>query len=180
MKNILYLSAIALLAVSTTACNDNKRAKNFNEKTLVDDQALGFIKGAHEAGMTEIKAATVAQSKSQNPRVISYAKMMIADHSSMDKEITKLADAKYVNLKSTTDTLNPDHQMMIASMSKLSGPAFDKAYMQMMVEDHSKVVDMFKSATNNTNNAVNKLAVKSVPKLLAHLDSAKAINASLK
>ena len=180
MKNILYLSAIALLAVSTTACNDNKRAKNFNEKTLVDDQALGFIKGAHEAGMTEIKAATVAQTKSQNPRVVNFAKMMIADHSSMDKEIIKLADAKYVNLKAATDTLNPDHQMMITSMSKLSGPAFDKAYMQMMVKDHSKVVDLFKSATNNTNNAVNKLATQAIPKLAAHLDSAKAIDSSLK
>jgi putative membrane protein len=180
MKNILYLSAIALLTVSTTACNDNKRAKNFNEKTLVDDQALGFIKGAHEAGMTEIKAATVAQTKSQNPRVINFAKMMIADHSNMDKEITKLADAKYVNLKAATDTLNPEHQMMIANMSKLSGQAFDKVYMQMMVEDHSKVVDMFKDVSNNTNSAVNKLAVKSLPKLMAHLDSAKAINATIK
>ena len=180
MKNIFYLSAIALLALSTTACNDNKRAKNFNEKTLVDDQALGFIKGAHEAGMTEIKAATVAQSKSQNPRVINFAKMMIADHSSMDKDLIKLADDKYVNLKAATDTLNPDHQMMIAGMTKLSGPAFDKAYMQMMVQDHSKVVEMFKDVTNNTNKAVNKLAEKSIPKLLAHLDSAKAINASLK
>jgi putative membrane protein len=180
MKNILYLSAIALLAVSTTACNDNKRAKNFNEKTLVDDKALGFIKGAHEASMTEIRAATVAQSKSQNPRIINFAKMMIADHSNMDNEITKLADAKYVNLKAATDTLNPDHQMMITSMSKLTGPAFDKAYMKMMVEDHSKVVDMFKDETNNTNKAVNNMAQKTIPKLIAHLDSAKAINASLK
>ena len=180
MKNILYLSAIALLAVSTTACNDNKRAKNFNEKTLVDDQALGFIKGAHEAGMTEIKAATVAQAKSQNPRVINFAKMMIADHSNMDKEITKLADAKYVNLKAATDTLNPDHQMMIANMSKLSGPAFDKAYMQMMVEDHGKVVELFRSTTRNTGNNIRSLAEKSIPKLMLHLDSAKAISASLK
>jgi len=180
MKNILYLSAIALLAVSTTACNDNKRAKNFNEKTLVDDQGIGFFKGAHEAGMTEIKAAAVAQSKSQNPRVINFAKMMIADHSKMDKEISKLAEDKYVTLKAATDTLSPDHQMMIDNMAKLSSPAFDKAYMQMMVKDHSKVVDMFKDATNNTNKALNDLAVKSIPKLMTHLDSAKAINASLK
>jgi len=180
MKNILYLSAIALLAVSTTACNDNKRAKNFNEKTLVDDQALGFIKEAHEAGMTEVKVATVAQGKSQNQRVLNFAKMMITDHSTMDKEIVKLADAKYVNLKAATDTLNPDHQMMITNMAKLSGPAFDKAYMKMMIEDHSKVIDKFKDVTNNTNLAVNKLATKNLPKLFAHLDSAKAINASLK
>jgi hypothetical protein len=50
----------------------------------------------------------------------------------------------------------------------------------MMVEDHSKVVDMFKDETNNTNKAVNNMAQKTIPKLIAHLDSAKAINASLK
>ncbi len=79
MKKLLYLGAVTLSLISATACNDNRKAKNYNEKTLVDDMALSFIKKANEAGLTEIKAATVAKSKSQNPKVIGFANMMIAD-----------------------------------------------------------------------------------------------------
>ncbi|WP_345952366.1 DUF4142 domain-containing protein [Mucilaginibacter sp. PAMB04168] len=180
MKNILSLSAVALLAISITACNDNRRAKNYNEKTLVDDQGIGFIKEAHEASLTEIKAGTVAQAKSQNPRVISFAKMMVSDHKSMGSEVKKLATDKYVNLKMDTDTLNPEHQQMVVGLNKMSGPAFDKAYMQMMVADHAKVIELFRKNTDNRITEIKKLAEKSLPKLNMHLDSAKAINASLK
>jgi putative membrane protein len=180
MKNIFALSLAAALVWGIAGCDDNRRAKNYNEKTMVDDEGLGFIKKAHEAGLTEIRAATVAQQKSQNPRVVNFAKMMITDHKAMGNEIKKLADEKYVNYKSDTDTLNPEHQQMVQQMSSLSGAAFDKAYMQMMVADHGKVIQMFRQATNNKIKEINDLAVKSLPKLTAHLDSAKAINASLK
>ena len=180
MKNILYLSTIALLAVSAVSCTDNKRAKNYNEKTLVDDKAIAFVKESLEAGMTEIKAATVAQSKSKNPRVINFAKMMIADHNAMGIELKKLADEKYINRKAANDTLRVENQEMIDKLKPLTGLSFDKAYMQMMVADHAKVIDLFRSATRNRTNAIDNIAEKSLPKLIMHLDSAKAINASLK
>jgi len=180
MKNILYLSTITLFAIATTACNDNKRAKNYNERTLVDDKAVGFIMEANEAGMTEIKSAMLAQSKSANPRVVFFAKMMITDHTNVGNELRKIADNKYVSIKAANDTLNLEHQRMVADMSKLSGAAFDKAYMGMMVADHGKTVELFKSIVRNKNKALNDFADKTIPKLQVHLDSAKAINASLK
>ncbi len=177
MKNILYFSVIASLALSTTSCGDNRKAKNFNQKTLVDDMGLAFVKKATEAGATEIKAATVAEQRSQNPRVLAFAKMMITDHTTAGNELKQIADEKYV---SYSDSLSQEHQQMIDSMSQLSGLAFDKAYMNMMVMDHGKVIELFKDAGRNTNKAINKYANKTVPKLQEHLDSAKAINASLK
>jgi putative membrane protein len=180
MKNILYLSTIALLAVATTACNDNKRAKNFNEKTLVDDKANGFIKEANNAGMAEIKAGTLAQSKSSNPRVINFAKMMVTDHNKSGNELKQIADEKYVNRKPGDDTLTVEHSQMINSLNTLSGPAFDKAYMNMMVADHGKVLEMYRSITRNRNSTIRDFAEKTIPVLQKHLDSAKAINTSLK
>ncbi|MFD1257760.1 DUF4142 domain-containing protein [Mucilaginibacter terrae] len=180
MKNILYLSAFALMAISVPACNENKRAKNYNEKSLVDDQGSAFIKEANEAGMTEIKSAMVAQSKSANSRVLGFAKMMVTDHTVAGNELKKIAESKFVNIKDAKDTLSVEHQQMITDMSKLSGPAFDKAYMQMMVTDHGKVIELFQSVTRNTNKALNNFAEKTLPKLQMHLDSAKAIYASLK
>jgi putative membrane protein len=179
MKYTIYLSTIALLTVSAVACNDDKRAKNYNE-TLADDHAITFIKQGVEAGLTEVKAGTVAQAKSKNPRVINFAKMMVADHTAMGKELKGIANDKYVPTKDASDTLSVEHQQMVNGLSKLSGPAFDKAYMGMMVADHGKVVELFRVGTKGRNKAVNDFAEKSIPKLLIHLDSAKAINASLK
>lgn len=180
MKNIIYLSAFALLALSaTTACNDNKKSKNYNQKTEADSDGLAFIKQVNEAGMTEVQAATVAQSKSKNPRVIRFAKMMIDDHTAMGEKLKELAANNDVPIKSAADTLSVEHQQMINGISKLSGAAFDKAYMQMMVADHGKVVELFKVATNNQTKTIDNFAEKSLPVMLKHLDSAKAINSSL-
>jgi len=179
MKHSLYLSAFALFAVSVTACNENKKAKNYNEKTLVDAGAITFIKQADEAGITEIRAAQVAQSKSNNARVVNFAKMMINDHTAMGNSLKELAKNKFVTIKAASDTLSLSHQQMIDEISKLSGSAFDKAYMGMMVTDHGKVIDLFRSVDNNTNRAIQKFAEQNLPKLLTHLDSAKAINGSL-
>ncbi|QJD98101.1 DUF4142 domain-containing protein [Mucilaginibacter robiniae] len=176
MKNIICLSALAL-TLAATGCHDNRKAKNYNDKTLVDDEGAAFIKQATEAGNTEIKAANVAQAKSQNPRVISFAKMMIADHMKAGEELSKIANKKYVN---TPSGPNQEHQMKIDSVSKLSGAAFDKAYMQMMVMDHEKVVQLFSDSRNNTSAAIDNFIKENLPKMQMHLDSAKAINSLLK
>jgi len=179
MKNILYLGAFAFLTFSaTTSCQDNKKAKNYNAKSTVDDQAMQFIKQANQAGLVEINAAGLVLGKSQNARVINFAKMMIADHSTTATELHKLADDKYV---STTDTIiDSEHLQMINSISKLSGPAFDKAYIQMMVTDHGKVIELFRDATRNKTKAIQNFAEKTLPVLIMHLDSAKAISVAIK
>ncbi|MES2274740.1 MAG: DUF4142 domain-containing protein [Bacteroidota bacterium] len=177
MKNLRPLFVLPVLAVVIASCGDNQRAKNFNDKTLVDGQALGFIKIANEAGLTEVKASTIAGTLSKNPRVISFAKMMVTDHTQAGKELTELADDKLVD---KSDALSPEHQKTIDSMAKLTGAGFDRAYMGMMVNDHVQAVKLFEETSSNKNNAVQKFARKTLPTLKMHLDSAKAIATSLK
>lgn len=177
MKNILWVASIACLIITASACRDNKKAKNFNEKTMVDQDALRFITAANEAGLTEIKVATVAEQNSKNQRVIDFAKMMITDHAKAGKELKTLATGKYVTLD---DKISKEHQAMINELSKKTGAEFDKQYMQMMQADHEKTVQDFETATNNKNLAVKDFANQTLPTLKMHLDSAKAIAASLK
>jgi len=178
MKKINYLSVLLLvLLITFSSCYDNQRAKNYNEKTLVDDYGLNFINTVAEGGLTEIKASTVAQNTSQNPRVTAFAKMMIADHTKVSNELSELAKIKFVD-KATK--INEAHQAMIDSLSKLSGAGFDQAYMEMMVKDHEAAVKLFAHTSSNKNRAVRDLARKFLPTIKMHLDSAKAINAGLK
>lgn len=179
MKRTVLISLLALSCCYMQACNDNRKAKNYNQKTLLDDAGLAFIHNANEAGNTEIAAAKVAEQKSQNPRVTNYAKMMITDHAEVGADLKKLAVSKYVTL-SAGDSLSQEHSAKVKEISALSGPAFDKAYMQMMIMDHQKVIQMFQDATNNTNSGLTSFAQKNISKLQMHLDSAKAISGSLK
>ncbi|MBS7563116.1 DUF4142 domain-containing protein [Mucilaginibacter sp. Bleaf8] len=176
MKRIYHAGAIALFCFAAVACNDNRRAKNYNEKTLVDDMSLNFIKKASEAGLTEIKAANVAQSKSTNPKVVEFAKMMITDHTKSSAELNKLAADKYA-VPSTQ--VSPMHQAALDSVAKLSGPAFDKAYMDMMVKDHSEAVQLYYDITQSKNKPVRDYAEKNLPVLKMHLEHAKTLDSSL-
>ena len=61
-------------------------------------------------------------------------------------------------------------------LSKLSGAAFDKAYMNDMVNDHVKdVADFQKESTSGKDPAVKSFASQTLPTLQSHLQEAKRI-----
>ena len=101
MKSIDRLIFLLLFALVLQSCGDNQRAKNYNDKTLVDQQGLAFIKTANIAGLTEILASKFALNASKNPRVVSFAQMMITDHAKVGNELKTLAKQKLVDIPDT-------------------------------------------------------------------------------
>jgi putative membrane protein len=177
MKKLIYPVLGLAIAFSVASCMDNNKAKNYQEKTLVDDGGVALIKHGIEGGLTEIKASTLAEKNSQNPRVISFAKMMIADHTKADSALKAMEFDKMIT---ESDTISGDHEVMIDSLSTKTGAAFDKAYMEMMVKDHEGAEDLFYEQTNDKNQTIQDFAKATLPTIQMHLDSAKAIAASLK
>ena len=177
MKGIKYLYGLLAFVMALQACNDNKKAKNYNYKTLVDQQGMQFIQTADEAGLTEIKASNVALKNSTNQRIISFANMMVKDHTKVGNELKSLAKSQYVD---ETDTIKMAHKKAINSLTNLSGADFDRAYMHMMVKDHVAAVQLFEWADQNKNSHIQKFVEKILPTLKMHLDSANAINGALK
>lgn len=177
MKKILICSLLAISIVGIEACHENRRAKNYNNKTMVDDAGLKFITSANEAGLTEITAAHIALKNSNNPQVTKFANMMITDHTDLGNKLKKLAADKYVSIN---NTINDEHRNMINIISAKSGADFDKAYIQMMVTDHEKVIQLFIEGGKNTNAALNNFSKENISKLESHLTDAKQILSSLK
>ncbi|HEY4323846.1 MAG TPA: DUF4142 domain-containing protein [Mucilaginibacter sp.] len=176
MKNLisLVLGVVSMLMVQ--ACHE-KRSKNYNQATSVDQQGLNFIEDATEGGLAEVKASGMAITKTSNQRVIAFAKMMITDHTQAGDELKKIETDQRITGK---DTISADHQKMIGDLAIKSGRAFDKSYLQMMVNDHEKAVTLFAGATTNSEEEIQNFAKKILPTIQMHLDSAKAILASLK
>jgi putative membrane protein len=177
MKKKMLLVLMIPVLYMIQSCDDPKKAKNYNQEATVDQSALNFIDNAMDGGRTEIKLSTVAQRISQNPRVLSFAKMMVSDHTGAIEELKKLQKKELVN---PDDAISKPHRKMIDSISKFTGSQFDKAYMQQMVTDHEKALDLFKEGSQDRANAVQTYAQKILPTIKMHLDSARAINAALK
>ena len=173
---MLLLSTLVILLI-TSSCQDQRKAKNYNDKTLADDEAINFIKKGIEGGLTEIKASGLAKTQSTNPRLVNFANMIIAEHTQVNAELKKIETDKMI---SDRDSISMEHQTMISDLSSKTGLAFDKTYIEMMIVNQEKAIEVFKTVSNNTSGTIQKLAAKTLPALQMHLDSAKAISTSLK
>ncbi len=172
-RTFCIILALATL-VFTQACN-NRKAKNYNKINQANEEGISFVKNALESGAAEIKLSQLALTNSQNPQMLEYAKQVIADHTDMDAELKKISGSK-----NNIDSLNAVHQTQLDSLTKKTGAAFDKLYIQAMVIDHENDIKVFKEGENNSDKKLKEFAVKSTPKLAQHLANANEICAKLK
>ena len=123
--------------------------------------------------MMEVQLGTVAQTKGVNPRVKAFGAMMVRDHTTANAEVMMLASRMGVMLPPTP---MPKHAQHIRHLQNLSGTAFDRAYITMMIEAHKDDLDEFEDASKKAaDTAVRGFAARTFPVLKMHRDSAVAI-----
>ncbi|TFW30830.1 DUF4142 domain-containing protein [Massilia horti] len=136
-----------------------------------------ILKGMAQANIDEIEAGKLAQTKSQNDEVKKFAQQMIDDHTKALNEAQQVAQEKGVTLPTGPDA---KHKKAVASLEKLSGEAFDKAYMKNAgLNDHRMVLAQLQRDEKNAKDAdVKGLATKMTPVVEQHLKAAEQISAS--
>jgi len=202
MKKSVFPIAGILLMAGVTACTNNTdqtTATDSTTMTTTDTTTAGMNAGANNTtysnaklnegdsafvmkaaagGMTEVQGGQVAQQNAQNDRVKNFGQMMVTDHSQANQQLQNLLQAKGMSMPSN---LPDDKQKMLNQWQSMKGASFDKAYMKDMVEDHEKdVADFQKQANSATDPDVRAWASQTLPVLQKHLDSAKAINSSIR
>lgn len=136
-----------------------------------------FIMDAASSGLMEVELGRYAEKNAQNPRVKRFGAMMVKNHSKANDELKSMATKKNVQFPSTMDD---KHHDKMTDLQKEQGADFDKEYIDAMVKDHEKNTDRFKKeAEKNEDPDLKSWAAKTLPVLLMHLDSAKAIQNSL-
>lgn len=144
----------------------------------LSDADKKFMNEAASGGIMEVEAGQLASQTAANDRVKAFGNMMVQDHTNANNELKGLAAQKNVMLP---DSMMAEHREHINMLKKKTGKEFDKAYMSMMVTDHNEDVNKFQVTANNASDAdLKAFASKTLPVLRKHLDSAKAINSSLK
>jgi putative membrane protein len=127
------------------------------------------------ANLSEIEAAKVAQSQSNNDQVKTFAKKMIDDHTQAQQELTQLAQSKGVTLPT-----EPDHKHMaeVKKMSAMQGDKFDKMYMQQGgMTDHRDTHRLLSKVQQSASDPdLKALATKMTPIVDQHMTMAQDIH----
>ncbi|WP_081148657.1 DUF4142 domain-containing protein [Niastella vici] len=165
-------------APDKTATDRNKTTEESRAaQSTVDDKTHNFIDEAAMGGMMEVELGKLAQEKAMSQRVKNFGEMMVRDHSAVNDDLKAICRQKNV----TPPADMGKHKDHYDDLSKKNGAEFDKAYIKMMVDDHQDDIKAFeKVAENGTDPDVKTFASQKLPTLRRHLDSAKAINKSLK
>ncbi|MCU1294576.1 MAG: outer membrane protein [Bryobacterales bacterium] len=133
-----------------------------------------FAKEAAVGGLAEVELGRIASQKASSDAVKQFGQKMVDDHTKANDELKQVASQSNLTLPTTLDK---KHQSMVAKMSAMSGPDFDKAYVKDMVKDHEKDVKEFQNeADKGTDPNLKQFATKTLPVLQGHLASIKAIS----
>ncbi|MEK6773361.1 MAG: DUF4142 domain-containing protein [Bdellovibrionota bacterium] len=172
----LFVSAIAL-TLSSLSIAETPAAKPAG---LTDPQIAHIVVTANKI---DIEAGNLAKSKTKNKAVLSFAKTMVTDHTSVNGQATALVTKLKVTpeTNATSEALTKGAAANIATLGTLKDKAFDKAYTDHEVTYHEQVLSTIDTELipKATNPELKALLEKTRPAIAAHLEHAKEMQKTL-
>lgn len=150
---------------------NNKYDSLNNKNTETGDRALSgpdskFAVEAANGGLTEVEIGKLAQQKATNNEVKAFGSMMVHDHTMANMDLKEIAKRRRITLP---DSIGAEEKQLKAELEKLSGQAFDEAYVSAMVKDHQKDIEAFEDARKKVKYPeMTNLIDKSLPMLKKH------------
>ena len=190
MKRIIYSLTSLLMMSAALSCNDGTQNKmestadslaskvengmdnmaNRVDSMVNKNADEDFLSEAVEANTLELRALMQGQQKG-GKEVKTHASHMISDHKKLGEEVKAYIAKKNITL-TDVDTAEADNDLG----NRAAGNDFDKAWADKMVNDHEKVLNMFKDAQDDVKDAELKdMITKAIPTLQSHLEMAQQL-----
>ena len=170
---------VLTLTAGLTSCERGRgvEAAREDRPAAVTQSEEEFMAKAAQANMTEIEVARIALQKSANDEVKEYANVIKSDHTSALEDLAELMEEKNVAQPRAIDART---QQDIDRMNNLTGGEFDREFINMMVTDHRKAIELFRDQQSSAQNRdVKKYVDKVLPNLEVHLDKAQRLQTKL-
>jgi putative membrane protein len=134
--NLRSAAAVAAMSLVAALATSSASAQGAAKPT---DPQIAHI--AYTAGQLDIAAAKQAVDKTKNKEVKAFAEDMLRDHEAVNKQALDLVNKLKVKPEDndTSKTLVKNADAKRAELAKLSGAAFDKAYIDNEVTYHKAV-----------------------------------------
>ena len=160
-------ASIAILVVAALALGSPAgHAQEMTDQQFVSLAAMG--------GLAEVQLGRLATERARRGSVQQFGERMVLDHGAMNAELARLAERKAMTMPIALDDT---HQQTTERLARLSGPEFDRAYMQAMVADHTKAIAHFEhQAQRGVDPELNAFAAAALPVLRRHLEMARTVN----
>jgi putative membrane protein len=199
--NLTFILAVTMFA-AVSCKNDDDDNDSVTDQLTDSDRT--FVMNAADGGMFEVMAGQLAIKMDSmmvdsmatdsmamdsmgtgtatgmgldSAGIRSFARMMVTDHSKANNDLKTLAAKKSVTLPTTLSTAK---QQKLDSLNAMSGSAFNRAYIKMMVSSHQETVDMFQKESDSESDADLKSFVSTwLPTFKTHLQHAQMLQDSL-
>ena len=146
------------------------------DTSMSDDR--DFVMEAASGGLMEVTLGNLAKTNAASAQVKEFGAMMVTDHTKANNELKAVAAKKNITLPETPMEKQQKH---IDELKTKKGADFDKAYVDLMVDDHKEDVSKFQDEANKGNDAdVKAFAAKTLPVLQKHLDHIQKIQDATK
>jgi putative membrane protein len=197
MKRALFLAAAAATALSVAACqktdsqpsaadpgtgNDAVNAAQDAASAAVGAAAAtqvsteDFVTSAAISDMYEIQAGEIAQKKGQSADVKTFGKTMVTHHTAMSNELKPLIAAAG---KTAPTGLDERRKGLIDNLNAASAAEFDQVYLKQQEAAHDEALSLMRNYAEKGDDVNLKAAAsKAVPKVQAHLDHVKRLQAA--
>ena len=178
MKTTIYqaiLTIAVIVSISSCINSDSKDTKSvaveLNKakfgKISSENDAV-FLVNAAEINMKGINLGKLAQQKGTMNHLKELGKMMNEEHTKSLADLTEMAKTKNISLP-TSQTENGLE--IYKKLSEKSVINFDKAYSDIIVDEHKSAIELFEKASIDcTDPDIKAWAAASLPTLKIHLD----------
>jgi putative membrane protein len=157
MKHSVSVVLTALFLLGAHEAHATSNAHESAEQT--------FVTKAAQAGLVEVELGKLAQMRSADPGVKSFAAQMVKDHEKVNAELRALAEAKKLNVPNQLDR---ESARIMHRMSARPPSEFDGAFGSQMVEAHEAAITLFSDAAALRDKDLVAFAEKMLPTLLHH------------
>ena len=178
MRVIATLSSIVLLLTAPAwAQEGNPAGMTPGTPQQPNNADRLFVRGAALGGMAEVEFGDLAKQKAQSDAVAEFAALMVEDHSDANDRLIGLANEDGI---AVPDALDPKHEAMLDQLEKMSGAAFDSAYIRGQVADHQKAAQLLEHEIGSGQDVeLKRFASDILPIVLQHLQMAQDIQAEI-
>ena len=128
----VFSLALLLAPLAVLAQTDSSKDSLFQSRLL---------NSLHEANLTEMAAGRMAVTRGATPAVRQFGAELVKDHTTADSELVALAAKLNVVLPAASPP--PDG---LDELAQLTGRAFDKAFVKMMLDDHDKALALIRAS----------------------------------
>jgi putative membrane protein len=132
-----------------------------------------FLQQATEAGLGEVAAGKLAQTKGSRESVRQFGAMAVKDHTAENEKLKALARAKGLTLPETPDL---KHNARAELLQQQVGPDFDRGYIDAQIRDHKEAEALFQAEIALGQDADTKaFAQEMLPTVQEHLKALETI-----